>query len=79
MKTFEIYYVLCLLYCFSMAAIKDWTKNERAGLGTTPALDSLVILIMCWALAPVDIFMTWLRLYTQAKNKILNKQCENLG
>jgi hypothetical protein len=37
------------------------------GLGITPGLDSLVFLIMCWVLAPVDVFLTWVRLYKEAE------------
>ena len=47
------------------------------GLGISPGLDTLAILIMCWALAPVDIYLRWVRLYKEAEearrrnNKIL--------
>ena len=37
------------------------------GLGITPGLDSLAFLIMCWVLAPVDVFLTWVRLYKEAE------------
>jgi hypothetical protein len=54
-----------------MAASKSWSKHERAGgLGITPAMDSLAIVILCWALAPVDLFFTWKRLYTEAKDSL---------
>ena len=36
------------------------------GLGITPGLDTLGILIMSWILAPVDITLTWIRLYKEA-------------
>jgi hypothetical protein len=29
-------------------------------------LDTIAILLMCWALAPVDIFLTWVRVYKEA-------------
>jgi len=47
---------------------RKWSRDVRAGgLGITPGLDSLAILLMCWALAPVDIFLTWVRVYKEAE------------
>ena len=37
------------------------------GLGITPGLDSIAFLLMCWVLAPVDIFLTWVRVYKEAE------------
>ena len=48
--------------------VKSWTKDAMTGgLGINPGLDTLVILIMCWALAPVDIYLRWVRLYKEAE------------
>ena len=47
---------------------RRWNKDVRAGgLGVTPALDTMAIAMMCWALAPVDIFLTWTRVYREAE------------
>ena len=60
------YYLLTLLYCVIMQARK-WNRDVRAGgLGISPGLDTMAMLIMCWALAPVDIFLTWVRVYKEA-------------
>ncbi len=37
------------------------------GLGISPGLDTLGLLIMCWILAPVDVFLTWVRIYKEAE------------
>jgi len=67
MSVFLTYYLLTLLYCMVMSARK-WNKEvQSGGLGVTPGLDTLAILIMCWALAPVDIFLTWVRVYKEAE------------
>lgn len=67
MSVFLIYYVITFLYCILMSARK-WNKDVRAGgLGITPGLDTMAILVMCWALAPVDIFLTWVRVYREAE------------
>lgn len=60
------YYLLTLAYCLFMQARK-WNRDVRAGgLGISPGLDTMAILMMCWALAPVDIFLTWVRVYKEA-------------
>jgi hypothetical protein len=37
------------------------------GLGIAPGLDSIALVLMCWILAPVDITLTWIRLYKEAE------------
>ena len=37
------------------------------GLGVTPALDSIMVLFIGPFLAPVDFFLTWVRLYKEAE------------
>jgi len=43
------------------------------GLGISPGLDSIALLMMCWILAPVDIFLTWVRLYKEAEESRRNQ------
>lgn len=67
MNVFLTYYLITLAYCVFMSARK-WSRDVRAGgLGITPGLDTMAILLMCWALAPVDIFLTWMRVYKEAE------------
>ena len=67
------YYLLTLLYCVIMQTRK-WTREVRAGgLGISPGLDTLALLIMCWALAPIDIFLTWVRVYKEAEEARRNQ------
>lgn len=67
MGFFLTYYLICLAYCVIMSARK-WNRDVRAGgLGITPGLDTMALLIMCWALAPVDVFLTWIRVYKEAE------------
>ena len=66
MSGFLCYYLITLAYCVFMQA-RSWKRNVRdGGLGVTPGLDTIAILLMCWALAPVDIFLTWVRVYKEA-------------
>jgi uncharacterized membrane protein YhaH (DUF805 family) len=67
MSVFLIYYLLTLLYCIIMQA-RRWKQDVRSGgLGISPGLDTMALLIMCWALAPIDIFLTWVRVYKEAE------------
>ncbi len=67
MGFFMTYYLICLTYCLYMS-FKKWNRDVRAGgLGITPGLDTMALLIMCWALAPVDIALTWIRIYKEAE------------
>ena len=67
MSVFLCYYLTTLAYCVFMQAGK-WNRDVRAGgLGITPGLDTMALLLMCWALAPVDIFLTWVRVYKEAE------------
>lgn len=48
---FWTYYIVCLLYCIIMS-IRKWNRDVMAGgLGISPGLDTLGLLIMCWILA----------------------------
>jgi hypothetical protein len=67
MGFFLTYYLTTLAYCIFMS-FRKWNRDVRAGgLGITPGLDTMALLIMCWALAPVDIFLTWVRIYKEAE------------
>ena len=67
MSALLCYYLLTLVYCLYMSARK-WSRDVRTGgLGITPGMDTIAILMMCWALAPVDIFLTWMRVYKEAE------------
>ena len=67
MGIFWTYYVACLVYCFIMS-IRRWNRDVMSGgLGISPGLDTLALMIMCWVLAPVDVFLRWMRLYKEAE------------
>jgi hypothetical protein len=55
-------------------SIRKWNRDVMAGgLGISPGLDTLGLLIMCWILAPVDITLTWIRLYKEAEEARRNQ------
>ncbi len=64
---FWTYYLVCLAYCLLMS-FRKWNRDVMSGgLGITPGLDTLGIVIMAPILAPVDIFLTWMRIYKEAE------------
>lgn len=73
MGFFLSYYLITLTYCLYMS-FRKWNRDVRSGgLGITPGLDTMAMLIMCWALAPVDIFLTWIRVYKEAEEARRNQ------
>lgn len=70
---FWTYYLVCLAYCLIMT-FRRWNRDVQAGgLGISPGLDTLGLVIMCWILAPVDIILTWVRLYKDAEEARRNQ------
>ena len=67
MNPFLTYYVISLTYCFFQIS-KSWSKHATVGgLGITPGLDSVMLLMLCWALAPVDLFISFVNFYKKAE------------
>jgi len=61
---FLTYYVICIIYCF-------YRLNKRyKKLGTeysAPELDAIMVLIMAWVLAPVDVSLTWIKMVKETE------------
>jgi hypothetical protein len=55
--------------------------------GGSPELDSIMVLIMAWILAPVDVSLTWIRWYKaaeearirQSKSEFYSDRLKKLG
>jgi hypothetical protein len=68
METFLTYYVICLLYSFFQIS-KTWSKYATVGgLGITPGLDSIMVVLLCWVLAPIDLLMRFVTFYKKAES-----------
>jgi hypothetical protein len=49
-------------------SIRKWNRDVLSGgLGISPGLESMALIIMCWILAPIDVFLTWVRVYREAE------------
>lgn len=75
MNWFVIYYVICVVYCFYQLNKKY--KTRGVDYGTSPEMDSVMVLIMAWVLAPVDASITWIRMVKEAEEaRIRNSKFE---
>lgn len=63
------YYVLCVVYSFYQLSSSYRKRMMPGGLGVAPGLDAMMVLLIGWALAPIDICLTWVRLYKEACEK----------
>jgi hypothetical protein len=59
------YYVICLIYCFYQLNVKY--KTRGIDYGTSPEMDAVMVLVMAWVLAPVDVSITWIRMVKKAE------------
>lgn len=65
------YYIICIIYCFYQLSKKYNTRG--LDLGTSPELDSIMVLVMAWVLAPVDVSLTWIRMFKEAEQARINQ------
>ena len=70
---FVTYYVICIIYCFYQLYKNMNARYSNDPTGGSPELDSIMILIMAWVLAPVDVSLTWIRWYRDAEQARINQ------
>jgi hypothetical protein len=66
MNTLVVYYIICIIYCFYQLNRKY--ANRGVEYGTSPELDSIMVLVMAWILAPIDVSITWIRMVKEAED-----------
>jgi hypothetical protein len=71
MNTLVIYYIICIIYCFYQLNKKY--KSRGVDYGTSPELDSIMVLVMAWVLAPIDVSLTWIRMVREAEQARINQ------
>ena len=67
------YYVICIIYCFYQLYKNMSKRYSNDPTGGSPELDSIMVLIMAWVLAPVDVSLTWIRWYKDAEQARINQ------
>lgn len=68
---FVAYYVICIIYCFYQLSKKY--KTRGINYGTSPEMDSIMVLMMAWVLAPVDASITWIKMVKEAEEARINQ------
>ena len=58
------YYIICVIYCFYQLNVK---YKQRGVEYSSPELDAIMVLVMAWILAPIDVSLTWIRWYKEAE------------
>jgi len=64
---FITYYIICVIYCFYQLYKNMSTRYSDDPTGGSPELDSIMVLIMAWILAPIDVSLTWIKWYKKAE------------
>ena len=65
------YYIICIIYCFYQLNKKY--KTRGIDFGTSPEMDAIMVLVMAWVLAPVDVSLTWIKWYKEAEQARINQ------
>jgi hypothetical protein len=74
---FLTYYIICIIYCFYQLFFKLNHRYDNGPSGNSPELDTIMVLMMAWVLAPIDASLTWIRWYKEADEaRIRRSKCE---
>jgi hypothetical protein len=64
---FLTYYVISVIYCF-FQLIRTYRRTaDPDALNIAPGLDAVMVLMLGWALAPVDLILRWITMYKAAE------------
>jgi len=65
-----VYYIICIIYCFYQLN----KKYKQRGLDyASPEMDAIMVLVMAWVLAPIDVSLTWIRMVKEAEQARINQ------
>jgi hypothetical protein len=67
MSMFIAYYLICVIYCFYQLFKNLSKRYSDDPTGGSPELDTIMVIMMAWVLAPVDVSLTWIRWYKDAE------------
>ena len=68
------YYVICVIYCFYQLFNKYKQRYDSGPTGNSPELDSIMVLVMAWVLAPIDVSLTWIRWFKEAEEARIRQE-----
>jgi hypothetical protein len=64
---FITYYIICVIYCFYQLFRNLNRRYDMGPTGGSPELDTIMVIVMAWVLAPIDVSLTWIRWYKEAE------------
>jgi len=70
---FFIYYVICLIYCFYQLFKNLHKRYDGSITAQSPEMDTLMVVVMAWILAPIDVSLTWIRWVKEAEQARINQ------
>ena len=66
-----IYYIICIIYCFYQLN----KRYKKSGTDyNSPELDAIMVVVMAWVLAPVDVSITWIRMIKEAEEARIRQE-----
>ena len=75
---FWTYYAICVIFCFYRLFTKYQERYNQGMIGLSPGLDAIMVVMMAWILAPVDVSLTWISWYKDAEKARRNQSKFNI-
>jgi hypothetical protein len=76
---FVSYYVICVVYCFYQLFSKYKQRYDGSTTSNSAELDTIMVMVMAWVLAPIDISLTWIRWVKEAEEARRRQEQFSLG
>jgi len=70
---FIAYYIICVIYCFYQLFKNLNKRYDGSVTAQSPELDTIMVIVMAWILAPIDVSLTWIRWYKEAEEARRNQ------
>jgi hypothetical protein len=62
-----IIYIACVIYCLHKLTKRHQKNDLGGGIGISPGLDTLMVVLLAPFLTLVDVSLTWIRIYKEAE------------
>jgi len=62
-----IIYILSIIYCLFQLRKRHRRNDLGGGIGTSPGLDTIMVVVLAPFLTLVDVSLTWIRIYKEAE------------
>jgi hypothetical protein len=62
-----IIYIVSVIYCLYKLGKRHQKNDLGGGIGTSPGLDTIMVVLLAPFLTLVDVSLTWIRIYREAE------------